>query len=166
LALTHDHVGQILTLANRALAADTAEDRFVTLLLARLDPARRFLVYANAGHPSGYVLARDGSLRAALESTSVPLGLERDGVFAAAPGIVLEPGDIVFLLTDGVVEAAGPNDEVFGTERALDVIRTHRHRSAQEIIAQLYNELRRFSGDRPPLDDITAVIVKLNDSGA
>ena len=51
LALTNARVGDILSLANRALAADVDDGRFVTLFLARLDPAARTLVYANAGPP-------------------------------------------------------------------------------------------------------------------
>ncbi len=109
LALTNTRVGDILTLANRALAADVDEGRFVTLIMARLDPATRTLVYANAGHPPGYVLRQDGSIRSILSSTGVPLGIIDDADFPEAAAVALEPGDLVLLLTDGIIEAVGPD---------------------------------------------------------
>ena len=85
LMLTEATVGTILTLANRALAADVSEGRFVTLLLARLDPRTGSFVYANAGHPPGYVLASSGEVKAELESTGCPLGLFTERELKDAP---------------------------------------------------------------------------------
>jgi sigma-B regulation protein RsbU (phosphoserine phosphatase) len=59
-ARTGSDVGEILTLCNRALVDDFGE-RFVSLLLARLDPRARSLAFANAGHPTGYVLGPAGA---------------------------------------------------------------------------------------------------------
>jgi sigma-B regulation protein RsbU (phosphoserine phosphatase) len=70
---THDDVGEILVLANRVLAEDLKDENYVTLLLACLDPQRRCLVYASAGHPTAYILDRAGMLKARLDSTGVPL---------------------------------------------------------------------------------------------
>src|SRR5581483_10317530 len=53
--LSRADVGEIVGLLNRALADDAPEGYFATLLLARLDPATRSLVYASAGHSPGYV---------------------------------------------------------------------------------------------------------------
>jgi CheY-like chemotaxis protein len=64
LALTRCGVAEVLGLVNRALAADVAEGHFVTLLLARLDPAARSLTYSSAGHQRGYVLAASGDVTA------------------------------------------------------------------------------------------------------
>jgi serine phosphatase RsbU (regulator of sigma subunit) len=51
-------------------------------------------------------------------------------------------------------------DELFGAERALDVVRQHRHKPAQQIVDELYKAVRKFSNNAPQIDDITAVIVK------
>src|SRR5205823_14364179 len=59
LALVHTDITQMLALANRVLCQDTNE-QFVTLVLARLDPDSGTLIYASAGHPSGYLLDRAG----------------------------------------------------------------------------------------------------------
>ena len=82
-----------------------ALDYFVTLLLARLDPGRRSVVYCNAGHWPGYVLGPDGEVRATLPSTNIPLGLLMTSEFPSQPAIPLQPGERVFLFTDGLIEA-------------------------------------------------------------
>ena len=163
LALTNGRVGDILTLANRALAADVDEGRFVTLILARLDPAARALVYVNAGHPAGYVLGRDGSVRATLESTGLPLGILDDAEFPEAEAVVLEPGDLVLLLTDGIIEAAGADRDQFGTERALDVVRAHRDEPAGRIVAALHQAVRDFVGKDELIDDVTSLVIRVGD---
>ncbi len=76
LAQTHSDVGEILTRANKVLAADSSELHFVTLAMARLDPHNRTMVYASAGQ-RGYLL-HQGYDVAILDSTGLPLGI-RDG---------------------------------------------------------------------------------------
>ena len=167
LALTNARVGDILSLANRALAADVDDGRFVTLFLARLDPAARTLVYANAGHPPGYVLGHDGSVRAVLGSTGLPLGISDEADFPEAEAVALEPGDHVLLLTDGIIEAVGPD-------------RTYlRHRSSASTSSGPTAASPRAGSSRPSIgpcatsratddliDDVTSLVIKVGPSTA
>src|SRR5262249_5464583 len=114
LVLTHDDLSDILTLANALLVKDM-DDTFVTLFFACLDPQTRSLVYAGAGH-EGVLLHATGR-RERLRSTSLPLGFEKDLVVASAPALVLEPGDVVVLLSDGVTEAPSQRGDRFGIDR-------------------------------------------------
>jgi serine phosphatase RsbU (regulator of sigma subunit) len=164
LALTNARVGDILCLANRALAADIDEGRFITLFLGRLDPVARTLVYTNAGHPPGYILGRDDSLRAVLRSNSLPLGLSPDADFPEADTVALESGDLVLLLTDGIIEATGPDQTAFGTERALDVVRAHRGQPAGQIVEALHQAVRDFVGGSDLIDDVTSLVIKVGTS--
>jgi serine phosphatase RsbU (regulator of sigma subunit) len=164
LALTYRDVGEILTLANRVLTSDLSQGHFVTLLLARLDPLKRSFVYASAGHPPAYILDSSGNVRELLESTALPLGVQPDVRFAAAPELMLHPGELVFLLTDGLVEAGATNDTQFGSERALDVIRANQSKSAREIVHALYTAVCGFSRLNNQTDDITAVLIKVESS--
>ncbi len=161
LALTNARVGDILTLANRALAADVNEGRFVTLIMARLDPDARTLVYVNAGHPPGYVLRPDGSVRTVLSSTGLPLGILDDAEFPEAEAVALEPGDLVLLLTDGIIEAVGPDRTLFGPDRAIDVVRAHRDEPAGRIVEALHRAVRDFAGRDDLGDDVTSVVIKV-----
>jgi sigma-B regulation protein RsbU (phosphoserine phosphatase) len=161
LARTYTDLSELLTVANRILAEDIGEDRFVTLSFAVLDPRKRSLVYASAGHPTGYVLDAAGGVKAWLESTSPPLGLLPDNDFPASGVLTLDPGDLVLFLTDGVTEAQAPDGTPFRCERALDIIRVYHRDSAQQIVTNLYHAVRAFSHNRPPRDDITAVVTKV-----
>ena len=156
-----EDVGLILSRANRLLAEDVGQEYFVTMFLARLDPATRQLDYASAGHPPAFVLGADGVLKKQLKRTGVPLGIMPDTQYTADTSHRLEPGDLLLLLTDGVEEAMAPDSSFFGHERALQVVKDHRHRPAREIIDILCQAVRDFSGDTPQLDDITGVVIKV-----
>src|SRR5262249_465615 len=163
---TQTDVSQILALVNRVLVPDIEGDRFITILLAKLDPRTRTLVYASAGHQTGYILDAAGAIKRLLPSTSVPLRIEPDMTFPAGgaeiPG---EVGVLVLLMTDGGVEARSPSGLAFGPSRPLDVARVYRHLSAREIVANLYHAVRAFSLNQPQFDDITATVLKVNGQG-
>lgn len=160
-ALNRAEPSDILTRTNIALAEDIGSERFVTLLLGRLDPATRRLSYASAGHPPGYLLAPDGSLRMELRRTGVPLGMRPNTEFRNAPPITLEPGELVLLLTDGIEEAMGPGDEMFGTDRMLAVLRANRDKPAAQIVDALYLAVREFCKGLEQQDDVTCIVVKV-----
>jgi sigma-B regulation protein RsbU (phosphoserine phosphatase) len=119
------------------------------------------LLYSNAGHCLGYVLDARGELRTVLESTALPLGLEQADTFPTGPVSIFEPGDLVFLLTDGVAETMSSEGTFFDPQRAVEVVRVHRHEEPQEIIESLFRALRDFSGNAVALDDITAVVIRV-----
>ncbi|HUL51274.1 MAG TPA: SpoIIE family protein phosphatase [Candidatus Nitrosotalea sp.] len=156
-----DDAGEILTRANRVLAEDVGYERFVTVLLVSLDPQRRVLAYANAGHPVGYVLDASGEVKAQLKRTGLPLGIKPDTVYPPATEVALASGDVILLLTDGIDEAVAPGDQLFGVERALEVVRSNRTKTAGEIVDALFAAVRAFSNELPQLDDATAVVIKV-----
>lgn len=161
LALTHAAVSTVLGLTNRRLAEDVADYYFVTLFLARLDPSARALVYASAGHPTGYVLDGDGAVKASLASTGRPLGIEAAGDFPEAAAPPLEAGNVVLLLTDGILEARSPQGAFFGSARALEVVGANRGRPAGAIVEALQQAVCDFAGGLAMDDDRTAVVIKV-----
>jgi serine phosphatase RsbU (regulator of sigma subunit) len=163
LALTHADVERILTLANRRLVEDITDDHFVTLLLARVDARTHSLVYGSAGHNPGYVLDGEGTVKAVLPSTGMPLGLLPEADFSRTAAINLAPGDLVFFYTDGVVESFSGDGGQFGVERALDAVRAHRHQTPHQIIEALFHAVSEFSGNLQ-MDDRTAVLIKVGPS--
>ncbi len=152
----------ILATGNRLLYEDTGGDPFVTLFFARLDPQTRVLRYASAGHPAALVLDSAGQLRARLTDTGPALGIFPSISFPTAPPLTLADGEIVLLVSDGVLDAMSPDGEFFGVNRALEIIRSHRHRRAQEIVDALCHAARGFFRNTSPHDDITAVIIKVS----
>jgi PAS domain S-box-containing protein len=160
LALTQTDLSEILTLLNRALVEESQRAQFVTLLLARLDPRTRVLSYASAGHTAGQVLDVAGNVKATLESTAPPLGILPHQDFPAGQAVPLEAGDVVLLLTDGVVEAFSPEGALFGSRRALDFVRANLHDSAADLVAGLHRAVQTFGQGTPQHDDVTAVVIK------
>jgi len=161
LARNRDDVGEILTRANRVLAEDVGSDRFVTMLLLQIDPTTRSIVFASAGHSTGYVLNSQGQVRAELKRTGKPLGIRPDTEYKSASPLILTPGEIVLLLTDGIEEAMNADDEFFGTENILKVARANRRKSSREIVEALYEAVQEFSGVGQQTDDFTAVVLKV-----
>jgi sigma-B regulation protein RsbU (phosphoserine phosphatase) len=161
LSLTCSDVGDILTRANAAILADTADEHFVTLFFGCIDPEARTLVYASAGHSTGYLLSAAGDVRAELSSTELPLGIMAEAVFPHGESIALQTGDVLVLLTDGIVEAVSSDRHIFGYDRAIATVRANRDQSARAIVDALYRQVQEFAKGQPQRDDITAVVVKV-----
>ncbi len=151
---------KILTLTNEALVSDLEQDRYATLIFCHLNPGSRTLAYASAGHTPGFILNAGGEVKRVLDSTDIPLGFLAKHAFVCGEPGILEPGEILALLTDGITEAERPDQKSFGTESALEYIRDHRNESALDIVNGLYQAVRKFSDGLPQSDDITAVICK------
>jgi phosphoserine phosphatase RsbU/P len=159
-------IGEILSLTNNAMVSDLEQDRFATLIFCRLHPGTRTLTYTSAGHTPGFILDAEGQVKRTLDSTDIPLGFLPNHPFTSSEPIVMEEGDILALLTDGITDAERPDQSSFGLERALDFIRNHCHESAQDIVTGLYQEVRDFSDGLPQIDDITTVICKVKAVGS
>jgi len=153
--------GEILTVANKTLLADMGSERFLTLCLARIDPEKRSLVYANAGHSTAYLLNAAGELKFPLKRTGIALGWNAAASYADSDSIPLEDGDILVLGTDGIEEAVGADGSLFGTKRLLSVVQDNRHKPARLIVDALYEVTRSFTGHAAQEDDITAIVVKV-----
>jgi len=162
-ARTHNDLGELLSLVNRVLTVDMEIDRFVTVALARLDARKRTLVYASAGHPTGYILDAAGIVRLHLPSTGPLLGCGFNGNYFESPLIPLEPNDLVLLLSDGVTESFAPDSAAFGSDRAVNIVGAYRQEAAAQIVFNLYHAVRAFCQNAPQQDDITAVVIKVGE---
>jgi phosphoserine phosphatase RsbU/P len=160
-AQTEVDVGRILTLANRLFAEDVTDGYNCTLFLARLNVAERSLEHASAGHhPPGLVLDGAGVLKAELYSTGPPLGILAEVELPVEGPLRLEEGDVVLLLTDGVVEARSARGEWFGKDRVVGIVRDQAGAGAKQIVEAVFRAVQEFIKDRPQADDVTVVAVK------
>jgi serine phosphatase RsbU (regulator of sigma subunit) len=151
----------MLALANRRLCRQNNSDHFVTLLLVQLDPLKKALRYAGAGHCPGYVLDHQRQTKAVLTSTGMPLGVDLSSDFPASPEVVLEAGDLVVLLTDGIVETHSREGNFFGCERLLASVHQHQECSPEEILDALFQAVTDHAQGAEQADDATAVIIKV-----
>ena len=75
--------------------------------------------------------------------------------------VPLESGDIVVLYTDGIIEATGPDGEMFGEERLAEICATMIRRSAREVLDGILKAVTSHSADSVQQDDISLVVVRV-----
>ena len=134
------------------------EGHFITLTYALWEPRTKTLRLANAGMPLP-LLVRKGQCRP-IHAEGIPLGLLEQAQYQEV-SVALESGDLFAMFSDGIVEAANTKHEEFGPRRLENVLRRNFHRSPQEIIDNLFQEVREFEQGRPPRDDQTIVLLRV-----
>jgi sigma-B regulation protein RsbU (phosphoserine phosphatase) len=115
------------------------------------------LLYINAGHEAPFLIC-DGSLKTRLEPTGPAVGMLPNMDFKIKE-IQLDPGDALFLYTDGITDARGPDDEQFTELRLLEAA-TSPAPSAEGRIREVMNSLDRHISNREQYDDVTLMIVQ------
>jgi serine phosphatase RsbU (regulator of sigma subunit) len=148
---------QLLQSVNRLFYENTAENAYATLFYSEYDDRTCRLRYANCGHLPGLLVRSDGTVMR-LSSTASVLGLFSDWPCSTAE-LQLSPGDLFAIYTDGVTEAVNQRDEEFGEERLLDIITRARDLSPRHIVTTVFDEVRRFSGERQR-DDVTFIVAR------
>jgi serine phosphatase RsbU (regulator of sigma subunit) len=118
------------------------------------------VVYLNAGHPTGYVIDRRADVKARLKSQTMPLGSSPDILFPEPASVQLDRGDVVLVVSDGVLEATDQSDEQFGTRRLLEAVRGLLYQPACEIVAGLGMTVRGFAVAETPRDEMTVLVLK------
>ncbi len=153
-------VGEALTLANRSLCEHNDALLFVTVFAAVLDVETGQLSYANAGHNPVWLRSKysTGWLKA---PPGVVMGV-MDTVVYKTCTVGLNPGDGIFLYTDGVTEAINDRNELFGNDRLEQTLRRIRSQetaenpvTAQDLVNAAIGAVDEFAGDQPQFDDIT-----------
>ncbi|HUP63546.1 MAG TPA: PP2C family protein-serine/threonine phosphatase [Thermoanaerobaculia bacterium] len=132
--------------------------KFVSLFYGELETGG-ILIYANAGHNAPFVLSsRHGRGKVEFLRNGGPvLGPTPDATYTRGFA-KLEPGDLLCMYSDGIVEAHDRKDREFGMERLLRVVKASRHRTAQEIGQHVLARVAKWG--RKGQDDQTVVIVK------
>ncbi len=147
-----DDVAAAMSAAERAMADDLAKTgAFVTVVRTRLDAASGRLTHADAGHGLSFVVRADGSADR-LVATGLPLGVGVD-VPRTARQTVLTPGDVLLLLSDGVMDAAGGS--VADLRRLEPIVRSAT--SATEAVERVLNVV---SAAGTQDDDLTVVALR------
>ncbi|HEY3267882.1 MAG TPA: PP2C family protein-serine/threonine phosphatase [Armatimonadota bacterium] len=137
--------GEILALANEALAAWPEFRDFATLALAILDPAAGRICYAGAGHPASFLYRKSVDSIGALESTGAVLGI-MSGLKWGTVSHRWSAGDAILLYTDGISEAHAPGSyDLFETTRIRDAFRVRRRGAPDAILDAVFQAVRSFS---------------------
>jgi serine phosphatase RsbU (regulator of sigma subunit) len=143
---------------SRRLFARTPPEKYATGFIAQLDPAAHRLAWVNAGHNAA-LLARAAGEVERLTTSGPPLGVLA-GASYQEHATELGPGDLLLAYTDGITEAADPDEQEFGLDRLAELV--HRHRAAP--LADLRREIERaldeFVRGVPYTDDRTMLFLR------
>lgn len=147
---------EIASTLNNHLLEVTGESKFATLFYAEWNPAERRVRYVNAGHHPPILT---GSARGnRLMNGGFPIGLFPDTEFQEGE-VLLQPGDMLVLYSDGITEASTRRGEEFGEQRLEKLIAENADRSLLEIEKRVMNAVEEWSGKEPE-DDMTLLIVR------
>jgi hypothetical protein len=150
-----------LDTVSRRILSDSRGSMFVTAFYGVLEPYTGRLVYANAGHPPGFVIStqRGKETIETLRPTGMSLGVMEQANWKQR-NTKLGPGDLLILYTDGVTEAENPQGVAFGEDRLIEAAYRKAEWSAREIQAGLLDEVHRFVANTPRQDDIALIVIK------
>ncbi len=156
-------VRDLVSLANGDLFSELRKSAFVTGVFATIDRDTRRMAYVRAGHPRPIVRRASGGCEE-LDAPGLPCGVDGGKRFLAGleeREVDLAAGDIVFLYTDGLIEA-GPATAQFGPERVKDaLLAAPADLPAQAILASVVAALDAYLAGAPLGDDLTAVCLKI-----
>ena len=168
-ALEGHSPGRVCTEVNNRLCENNAEAMFVTVWFGIYTISERKLTYVNAGHDSAVIYAAhdiDARKRWKYDAADSDMAL---GIMPDLPYtehiMILSKGDRIFLYTDGVVEAQAAEDgaDLYGEERLLSILSAAPGEAGDVLIAAVYDDTCKFIGDSPQFDDITMVLLDVND---
>jgi phosphoserine phosphatase RsbU/P len=142
---------------NNLLTRDSSPEMFVTAFYGILNIRNGEFVYANGGHNPPYLVHADGSIAPLASTGGILLGMFEDHVFKSIT-IHMQPGERVFLYTDGVTEAVNARDEMFEDERLEEALLRHAQQPASEQMSGVLESIKTFTLGAEQSDDITSMI--------
>jgi sigma-B regulation protein RsbU (phosphoserine phosphatase) len=142
---------------NDFLCQHSEVGRYATMFFGTLDRQGN-LDYLNAGHPSPLLLRR-GEVSEIFTEGSYPVGLIPDALYSAVR-VTLEPDDTLVLFSDGVTEAADPEDELFGVPRLCEALAGHHDAPLDQLQKRVVESVDRFARGASQADDITLLFIR------
>jgi sigma-B regulation protein RsbU (phosphoserine phosphatase) len=146
---------------NRGVVGSVDLGRFATFSIVAYDPRTRTLEYANAGHLPVMLYRRRTESVETLHADGLPIGIEASAKYQTHR-YTLQPGDVLIMYTDGIVEAKNAHKDEFGWERLEDVVRAHHEEHAQELVDAIASRVAEFRKDAPQNDDQTLLAMKVD----
>ena len=150
----------LLAQLNQYLAQYVARDgHFVTMALVQLLDDGRWQ-WAWAGHPPALVYRSKHRRIETVGTGGIALGVMPHAVFPVQTLEPLERDDVLLLLTDGITEAHNETGVMFGTQGVRRCLMRHHTKDAETIAKAVIENARRFTGQKNPQDDMTALVMK------
>lgn len=157
-ALFTSSAGECLTRANKLLYHSTDRQNYATLFYGILDSSNDTFRFSNAGHNPPILMNSDKKVISLTKGGTV-LGFMEDFQFEE-DSVNLKKGDTIIIYSDGINEAFNIDDEEYGEENLLSIIKDSLTLDAEKIIENVFESVRSHVQDAPQSDDITIVVIK------
>ena len=158
-AIIEHSAGEILIRANEVLCDNNQADMFVTVWLGILEISTGKLTAANAGHEYPTIQKKDGLFELIKDKHGFVIG-GMPGLRYKEYTLQMEPGDKIFVYTDGVPEATAASGEMFGPERMTEALNSCADDNPYEILQKVKNSVDTFVGDAEQFDDLTMMCLE------
>ena len=149
-------IARLVEALNRTTCEICPEEFWATLFYAEIDPLRHQLQYVNAGHEPALLVHVEAGRVHRLESTGAVLGLTSRAGYRQR-SVKMEPGDVLVVFTDGILEPAEDQERQLRDTNILDIMRSYPHSSAHELVARILDAADRSRQE----DDRTVAVVRL-----
>ncbi len=135
-------------------------ESFVTIVFARIDQNMKTMSFTDCGHTPVLQYLAFGKKIVMHKGPNLPIGVQAEEIIQETT-FNIYPGDLLFFMSDGVIETTSPEGELYGLDRFSEFVESHQHLTADEIIYGLEKELDSFKGKLENQDDITCICIKL-----
>ena len=153
--------GEILEYVNNQLCENNEENLFVTVWMAIIDIRTGKGLAANAGHEHPAVRRKDGKYELVIYRHSPAVATFEDIPFREH-SFEMNPGDALFVYTDGVAEATDSNNELFGAERMITALNHEPQAAPEKLLKIVRADIDEFVGEADQFDDITMMCFNYN----
>ena len=157
-ALVGGTPGEVLTFVNDQIVAKNDASMFVTVWFAILTISTGEVIATNAGHEYPAIKKANGKYEYLKDKHGLPLGV-MDGNQYIDYTFKLEPGDSIYVYTDGVTEAINTSEEFWGMDNLLDALNAEKYEDPVETISGVVCILNEYVGEAAQFDDITQLCI-------
>ena len=162
--LTHGdlRVGHLLRLLDQLVRESIGPGYFLTCFASIIDPIEQTMTFANAGHPSPYLLRQtsEGFRLGRLTSRGQRIG-DADGFSFVEHSLKTEPGDLYCWYSDGVTDTIDPEGTPFGTRRLRSTLTQSATEPPVRVMTTLFERLAAHQAGTPLEDDVTVVVGRI-----
>jgi len=142
---------------NQMACKECRDGEFITIFYASIDMKKRIMTYCSCGHEPT-VLIREGKITS-LEEGGLVLGVDSNAEYEIGV-LELKEGDSLLFYTDGLIDAANFDGDLWGRDRMLETVKTHTDASAATMLRNILRYRRRFVGLARQIDDTSIVVIK------
>jgi serine phosphatase RsbU (regulator of sigma subunit) len=146
---------------DQSVAINCPDNRFITMFMGVIDPARQELLYCNAGHNPPLLIRSSGEVER-LKAVGTALGI-MPGLSYQEESRKFGSGDLLAIYSDGVTESESPDGVEFGETRLADLLTANRSAEAEDVVELVLQALDEWTAAQPAADDITLVVVRAID---